>query len=110
MQDPALWFPVNATLDGLDTGSDNLLEQVKYLVYQRRLTADALKTRAMLHAMLGDGDNASKAAKEYFSMAFPVSPEIVAALEAKKAAKMEAIVNMTPLKFHNGKLTPSARA
>lgn len=106
MQDPALWFPVNATLDGINVGSDNLLEQVKYLVYQRRLTAEALKTRAMLHAALGDGDNASKAAKEYFSIAFPVSQDALAEAEAKKAAKMEQIVNMT-MKFHNGKLVTS---
>jgi hypothetical protein len=107
MQDPALWFPVNATLDGLDVGSDNLLEQVKYLDYQRRTTAEALKTRAMLHAMLGDGDNASKAAKEYFSMAFPVSPEAVEAAEAKKADRFNQLMNMTPLKFRNGKLVSS---
>lgn len=95
-------------MDGVDPGSENPLERLKYVVYQRRLLIEALKTKAMLYAMLGDGDKASAAAKEYFNTAFPVAHVDLIRAQAKKERAIDELEQMGPMKFHNGKLTAEA--
>lgn len=108
--DPVVWFAVNAQIDGVDPGSDIAAERLKYVVYQRRLLVEALKTKAMLYAMLGEADRASQAAKEYFDMAFPVSKEAAEQARARKEKALADIEKMGPLRMVNGKLTSSPPA
>ena len=103
-----VWFAVNAQLDGVDPGSANPLERLKYVVYQRRLLVEALKTKAMLYAMLGEAEKASTAAKEYFTTAFPISKADEAVVKARKARAIDELEQMGPIKIHNGKLTAPA--
>jgi len=84
-----IWFSVNARLDGVDPGSANPQERLQYLVYQRRLLLDALKTKAILLALIDNKEAAAKVATSYFEMIIPEGRmarlERDAALEARMA-------------------------
>jgi hypothetical protein len=70
IDDPEVWFAVNAQIDGVDPHGESPAERLQYHVYQRRHLVDALKTKALLLASLHN-EKAADAAKEYFSMAMP---------------------------------------
>jgi len=97
MADPVVYYTVNAQLDGVDTGSDNLQERMKFFVYQRRMLMDALKTKAMFLAMMGNGEAAAKAAGEYMEMAVPITVESKLEHQASLDARMNEIAKMAPL-------------
>lgn len=98
MSDPEVWFSVCARMDGLDPGSTAPAERLKFVVYQRRLLADALKTKAMLYALLGDGDRASSVAREYFSVAFPVPKDVELRDELRREEMLAELEALGPLK------------
>jgi hypothetical protein len=70
IDDPDIWFAVNAQIDGVDPHGESPVERLKYAVYQRRYLVDALKTKALLLASL-QNERAAEAAKEYFAAVMP---------------------------------------
>lgn len=79
---------------------------MRYIVYQRRLLVEALKTKAMLYAMLGEAEPASKAAKDYFEVAFPTSKDEIARATSHREKALADLERMGPLRLVNGKLMP----
>jgi hypothetical protein len=101
MSDPVIWYTVNAQLDGVDTGSDNLQERMKFFVYQRRMMLDTVKTRAMLLAMMGNTEAAAKTAQNYIDMAMPLTEESRLQQEASLDEKMKEFSKMEPVDVVN---------
>ena len=97
MSDPDVWYTVSAQLDGIDTGSDNLQERMKFHVHQRRMILEAVRTKAMLLAMMGNTEAAGKAATAYIEMAVPVHESSRVDHAAELDAKMAEIAAMGPI-------------
>ncbi len=77
---------------------------MKYVVYQRRMAIDALKTKAMLMAMLGNGEGAQKVAEQYFELAVPMSKEVKEVKKVRDEQMLTAMEKMGPLRLRDGKL------
>jgi hypothetical protein len=87
---------VNASIDGIASDSDEPAECLKYMIYQRRMLVEAMKTKALLLATL-DPDSAQKAAQEYFRLAIPVSAESEAARLRKRTKQLDEWTDMAPI-------------
>lgn len=96
MSDPEVWFPVNAQLAGLDPWSASPLDQLKYQVFQRRMSVDAAALRAQLVAA-ADPSKAFEALTEYLDIAIPEAKGVQEAREASKEMLLEEIANMKPI-------------
>lgn len=96
LADPAVWYPVNAVLDGVDPFSDNPVERMKYMVYQRRSDVETLKTKALLTAMVCP-ERAAKAFEDYIGVVMPVSAEVLEARERERDRQVAEIDNMAPI-------------
>ncbi len=68
------------------------------MVYQRRMTVEALKTKALLLASL-DPDRASKAAQEYFECAIPVDEQSREDQMRERERELEQIATAEPIKI-----------
>ena len=108
LTEPGIWYSVNAILDGLDPSSDLPSERMKCMVHQRRLALEAVKTKAMLLAMLDNADGASQAAKAYMSMAIPVSPEVEELKRRAVADRLKILEEFGPISA--GDLKPSGHS
>ena len=93
-----IWFAVNAQLDGLDPGSENVLERTKYLVYQRRMLVDALKNKAMLLAMIDQKEQAATVAQAYLDMVIPPSKMAKQQKEMALEQELAEIEKLGPMK------------
>jgi hypothetical protein len=91
-----IWFSVNARLDGVDPGSANPMERLKYLVYQRRLLLEALKTKALLLALIDNKEAAAKVATSYFEMVIPEGKMAKLERDAALSARLAEIEAMGP--------------
>lgn len=91
-----MWFSVNAQLDGVDAGSENPVDRMKYMVYQRRLMLEALKNKAMLLAMVDNKEASAKVAESYIEMAIPASKLVKQQRELAVQQQMEEIEKMGP--------------
>jgi hypothetical protein len=69
---------------------------MRYMVYQRRMTVDALKTKALLLASL-DPERASKAAQDYFECAIPVDDKSREDRQRDRERELEQIANAEPI-------------
>jgi hypothetical protein len=96
MSDPAVWYPINAKIDGIDAGSPNPIEHLKYMVYQRRMFIEALRTKALLLAILHN-EGAADAAKAYIEMSVPFDQEEVKLSELRKEQIVQDIDKMLPI-------------
>lgn len=96
LSDPAVWYPVNAVLDGVDPFSDNPVERMRYMVYQRRADVETLKTKALLTAMVCP-ERAAKAFEDYIGVVMPVSAEVLEARERERDRQVAEIDNMAPI-------------
>jgi hypothetical protein len=86
-----------AALAGIDAGSDNPHERLKFLVYSRQMAIEAIKTKALMLAALGQNDGASKAAKEYMNLAIPLDGNDEVLAQARKARLLREIGAMEPI-------------
>jgi hypothetical protein len=89
-------------LDGLDAGSTNPLEKIKFLVYQRRLLLEALKTKAMIMALVDQKEAAAKTAEAYLLMAMPESKMATYLREQKalnKDQEVQDLEHMAPFQY-----------
>jgi len=91
-----VWYSVTAMLDGIDPGSDIPVERMKFIIYQRRMQLDALKTQALLLALLNPG-KADEAAKAYFDMALPVDKAQQALAAQRNEDLVKEIEKMGPI-------------
>lgn len=96
LSDPAVWYPVNAILDGVDPFSDSPVERMRYMVYQRRSDVDTLKTKALLTAMINP-ERAAKAFEDYIGVVMPVSAEVIEARERERDRQVAEIDTMAPI-------------
>ena len=91
-----MWFTVNAAIDGIDAGSEDPIERMKFFVYQRRMYLDVLKTKALLTATLAP-ERAAEVAKAYLELAIPTSEEEIKKAEFKKELMLQEVANMKPI-------------
>lgn len=66
------------------------------MVHQRRMAVEAMKTRALLLAIMGE-DSAHKAAEAYFRFAIPVSGETEEARRRRQTQKVLEWTEMDPI-------------
>lgn len=104
LADPAVWYPVNAAIDGIDVGSDSPIDRMKFMVYQHRLGIEALKTKALLLAAL-QSPEVGKAAEAYLNLAVPMALGTQALELARKERQMGAFLKMGPIKAGDIKAT-----
>lgn len=71
ISDPEVWFAANAQIDGVDPHSTIPADRLTYSVYQRRALIEALRTKALLLAMLNP-EKATEAAQKYFAAVLPL--------------------------------------
>jgi hypothetical protein len=83
-------------IDGLDPGSSNPVERLKYVVYQRRLFIDSAKTKALLMALINP-DKASECAQAYMELAIPTDPEDAKLDELRKEQLVKEVEQMGPI-------------
>jgi len=69
---------------------------MRFVVYQRRMTVEALKTKALLMAMLNP-ERAEKAAQDYFEAAMPVSEDARDEQLKAREKELEDVANMKPI-------------
>ena len=93
-----VWFAVNAQLDGVDPGSDLPSDRLKFVVYQRRLLLEAMKTKATLQALCGQAEAAAKTASMYIEMAIPVNKLAEGEKDRRMEEKLQEIAEMAPVK------------
>lgn len=72
------------------------MERMRFMVHQRRMTVEALKTKALLVAMLNP-ERAEKAAQDYFEAAMPVSEDARDQQLKSREQELEEIANMKPI-------------
>jgi hypothetical protein len=96
LSDPVCWFSACAIQDGINAGSSNPVDRFQYLVYQRRLLLEALKTKAMLLALLDNKESAAKVATSFFELAIPEGKMAKLAKDAALDARMREIESMVP--------------
>lgn len=80
ISDPDVWFAANAQIDGVAAHSTAPSDRLIYAVYQRRSLIEALKTKALLLAVLNP-EQAIEAAQKYFAAVLPLG-------EAEKSIKL----------------------
>ena len=87
ISDPEVWFAANAQIDGVDPHSTIPADRLTYSIYQRRALIEALRTKALLLAMLNP-EKASEAAQKYFAAVLPLgaAEEAIANTIDKSAA------------------------
>lgn len=86
------------------------MERLKYVVYQRRMGIEAIKTKAMLLAMLGNAEGAATAAQEYFELIMPTTQEAAEQKKVRERAMLERLEKMGPLRYAGGRLTMPAKS
>lgn len=96
IKDPSVWFPVNAAIDGLDTGSSSPIERLKFIVYQRRMFIESAKTKALLMALINP-DKAADCAQAYMEMVIPTDPEDAKLDELRKEQLVKEVEQMGPI-------------
>lgn len=96
MKDPVVWFTVNAQLDGIDPGSENPNERLKFLVYQRRMMLAVMRDKAMMLSAI-DGGAAQKVMKEYLSLQIPTDPELAKLHDHRFEKTLDDIEKMGPI-------------
>jgi hypothetical protein len=69
---------------------------MKFMVYERRMLIEALKTKALLVATLNP-DRAEKAAQDYMEMAIPVGEGALDERLKRRERELEEIANMKPI-------------
>jgi len=69
---------------------------MRYMVYQHRMTIEALKTKALLLAQL-DPERASKAASDYLEKAVPIDEASREAQQRDRERELEQIANAKPI-------------
>ena len=90
-------------IDGLDPLSSNPVESLKFYIYQRRMNLEALKTKAILMALVNP-DKAAEPAQTYMEMAVPSDPEEVKLKELQKEQLVKEVEQMGPIPLHQVKV------
>lgn len=103
LRDPAIWFPVNAAIDGLDPWSPDPRDMMKYLVYQRRSLVEALRTQALMAAYINP-EQAVDLAKQYIEVMIPTDPASLKAMEEARAQEMAEIAKMDPIPMSSARI------
>ena len=103
MKDPGFWFPVNATIDGIDPWSESPIEQAKYAVYRMRLQVEAMKAAAGMTAAAAP-EQAGNALKDYLAVALPEDPmtaklRVLAKQDQAKTVEQMAPIHVSRVKF-----------
>ncbi len=88
---------MTAALAGIDAGSDNPIERLRFLVFQRQQVMEVMKTKAIMLSSLGNADGAQKAATEYLDMAIPIGSEDAELQAYRKERLMKEIEKMAPI-------------
>ena len=73
---------------------------MQYLVYQRRMMLEAMKTQAMCIAYVNP-EGAQDAMKAYLDIAMPIDPEQIAAAERDKERQLDDVANMGAFSLDN---------
>jgi hypothetical protein len=97
LSDPAIWYPVTASLAGIDVWSDLPQERLKYLVFQRTAVIEVLKNKALMMAALGNAEGTQKASKEYLDMVLPISQEEEELTAMRKQRLLDYVATMEPI-------------
>lgn len=87
---------MNASIDGIAPFSDDPVERMRFMVYQRRMTVEAMKTKALLVAALNP-DKAQQAAQEYFELAVPVDEASQAERDRQRLKQLDELDTMAPI-------------
>lgn len=69
---------------------------MRYLVLQRRMLVEAMRTQALMTAYVNP-EQASSAAKQYLELAVPTDPEVIEAAERAREEQMAEIAKMKPI-------------
>lgn len=69
---------------------------MRFMVYQRRMLVEALKTKALLVATLNP-DAAQKAAQEYMEVAIPIEEGAQDEMLKRREKELESLADMKPI-------------
>lgn len=88
---------MTAALAGIDAGSENPHERLRFLVFQRQQVMEVLKTKALILSALNNAEGAQKAANEYLAVAIPISTEDQELSAYRKERLVNEIQKMAPI-------------
>lgn len=91
-----MWSTVNAAIDGIDAGSANPQDRLKFIIYQRRILIDVLRQKALLLAAINP-EEAQKVAKLYIEMLLPIDPLEQRIKELQRELRVAELEHMGPI-------------